>query len=214
MFFGANRDYLIAVLVGLGFLLAGMAFPFVMKLGLRLYSLEDRHGSAMGIYGCVGVLVAAVGAALLLMTFAGASPWERTRIVSSVLAATPDDILSAEILPLDRAYRPNPIRRPLIIRDRKRLKELCDALNKAQAWWPNHPESVWLCQLRLHRVGADTSRCLVDKTKNNGVLLRFQASKPTFEWPIGPFRCDAVGALTETWAKEDERPIRQAKWTK
>ena len=151
-----------------------------------------------------------LGAAVMLQGFLlRPGPWEGSRIMRRVLSASAETIVSADIISWGRNNSRAVAARPLLIRDPGRLKELCDCLHAAESWKWGHAPTIWECKLTLrHEDVVDT--CLVEKIDTDeGVVLLHIFDRDDGGLlvgnSVGRFRCDALGALIESWSVEDSR---------
>ncbi|MGC1273563.1 MAG: hypothetical protein WBC44_07625 [Planctomycetaceae bacterium] len=193
--------YFLPLLLALAFFTVGvwMAFrpPILAPIFARIEN-EPRTGSRF-----VGVLIMAFTGYIALFILAGPTPWERVRLISSVLEATPAEVVSAEVAPgpLPPKAAPHLVTTPRTI-DRQSLERICDTLHRAEACsGKTNNDVVWECELQLRKRRGTTDRCFVCRTISNGVLIRFE-SKASFGmgWNVGTYRADSLGPILESVA--------------
>lgn len=205
--------YFSPLLIGLVLMAVGAILLFCPE---RLFSMFGMKGVSSRIrsnrvgFGCFGIVVMLFTGFIVVFIVLGPSPWQRAREVSTIMQVQPRDLVSAQILPAPTHY-PQLVNAPANITGRKAMKILCEALNSAEPWQPNHPHAVWACELRLNNQD-ERYRCAVESTDNNGVLVYIQwRGALGGEWLVATYRTDKLGSVLESfvWTKAGADRVRQ-----
>jgi len=149
-----------------------------------------------------------IGVAMFFGTLWGPSLCERLRVLSNVVEASPEDVVSARFEPVVGVGPPNQIKCLFSAKSPERVEQLCHALHTAELCSGTGGRNLWHCRMLIERE-EETIYCEVSRSEGVGVFLTVNAGR----WPIAAFRCDALGPVIESWAKEAEtlKPREQAK---
>ena len=121
----------------------------------------------------------------------------RTKIISSILKAKPDEVLSIIISPEGTKLTEfDLVKSAKTITDKHFISQICHALRQAEPWDPNHPIAIWNCVLTINRKD-DSLTFIVTNAKNNNGILIFIYSEGTSGWLLGSYRSDALGPILE-----------------
>ncbi len=206
-----------AVFGAIWFLVVGSMLLFAPRLLARLRGRELPTSMPPRGFGLAGILVIVIGVLTIVpWLFLTPGPSEKMRIMTRVLSASAEDIDSADVISWGRDMPGGVARIPIVVRDANRLKKLCDSLHTAVSWNLGHAPTVWECKLKLHH-GGSVDTCLVEKIDiGKGVVVMRIFDRDdgglTVGNVVGRFRCDDLGALIESWSREnngDERKKRE-----
>ncbi len=86
---------------------------------------------------------------------------------------------------------------PVVINDRGTIEAICQALNSASIFYPNHPSIKWEVKVEL-RTRETTVSFVVWHTDqdDNGTVVSI-ASHGTSGWNYGSYRCDSLEPIFE-----------------
>jgi hypothetical protein len=119
--------------------------------------------------------------------------------INRIIHCKAEDVQQVVLLPVDP--RVSLVTKLVPINDRASIDAICQALNGASKFSPNHPSTKWEVKVEL-RTEKDAVAFVVYHTEqaNNGTVVAI-SSNVTSGWNYGRFRSDALGPILEKLAK-------------
>jgi hypothetical protein len=208
MFRNVIANYLLWPSMGLTGAAVGVLLVIGPKWLVRIFARTPDVNDARLALRLFGAVAACIGVIICIATLSGPSLNERLRVLSAVIEASPEDVVSARFEPIVRAGGPGQIKHLFSAKSPEQIRQLCDALHQAEWCSRTHLKKLWHCRMIFNRED-ETIYCKVCYTEGVGVFLTVTAEG----YSIASFRCDALGPVIESWAKEAEtlKPREQAK---
>jgi hypothetical protein len=194
-------EYLAWPLFGLVGATVGAILVIAPKWVRPLFNQLSAGGRRPWPHRIVGIGALCIGAVMFFGSLSGPSLCERLRVLSNVVEASPEDVVSARFEPIVYGSGPHQITCLFSARSPEQVDQLCDALHKAECCSGTGGRKLWHCRMVFERE-EETIYCEVSRSEGVGVFLTVNARG----YPIAAFRCDALGPLIESWAKEAELP--------
>jgi len=116
-------------------------------------------------------------------------------VVKPVLKINSKNLICVEIAPLQDKSRNNLVNKSIKFIDKNFLNKICESLNKAKEYDPNHPISIWSCIIILH-TNKEAYSFVVHKTKKNELILSFFSDIDS-GLHLGWYRSDLLGMFIE-----------------
>ena len=150
------------------------------------FAWRDEHGRRKPSLGFLVTLTAGVWLTVIftLILDSVAKPrW--ALILRDIRLAHAEELKAIEVLPWPHEA-PSLVADPVMITDKKAMREITRLLRTAKRYSPEHPSSNWMCFLALD-YGDRKVYCEISSTRGNGVLIYVNSDK-SLGWRLATFR--------------------------
>ncbi len=146
-----------------------------------------------------GRIVTAVAYLLLVILMPACSEDAKRDMIDRIVHCNSKDVQEIVLLPPE-SHVPL-VTKPVTIKDRASIDAICQALNSASEFFPNHPSTKWEVIVEMPTQKTTVSFVVFHtQQENNGTVVSIM-SHVTSGWNYGSFRSDSLGLILEQLAK-------------
>lgn len=159
---------------------------------------DTARGRVVGGRITAGVAVFLLATLTLVLPVACSGEARQERI-NRIIQCKSQDIQQVVLLPLE-SHVPL-VAKPLTVKDRAAIKTICQSLNSASEFRPNHPSIKWEVKVEIRtQKGSVAFVVYHTEQENNGTVVSIM-SHVTSGWNYGRFRSDSLGPILENLAE-------------
>jgi hypothetical protein len=148
-----------------------------------------------------GRIAAIIAYSLLAALNLACSREARQDRINRIVQCKSEDVQQVLLLPVESHVPLNT--KPVTINDRATIDAICEALNRAFEFLPNHPSIKWEAKVELRSERKKVSFVVLHtEQEENGTIVSIM-SHVTSGWNYGSFRCDSLGPILEKLAKTE-----------
>jgi len=117
----------------------------------------------------------------------------KRKIIDAILQSKPEEITSITIESSKFKKSLSLTNKTILINDFEKIKKICESLNNAILWAPNHPMGRWTCIMALNKKNGEIDSFSIGNTYDNrGTVIRIGSEVETGE-TFGFYRSDSLG---------------------